>query len=150
MGVFDRAADQIETELDQAERRIYPSPGELAKALDPATVQTPALDLLDARLTAVERGEITRLIWSMPPQEGKVSASAAGSRSGCWRGTRTCGSVSRATSSTPRAGGAVASAMTSWSTPSWGCGFARTPRPRRNGSSMGTSEACTRSVSAAR
>jgi predicted phage terminase large subunit-like protein len=45
--------------------------GELAAALDPGTVQTPALDLLDAKLSAVARGETTRLIWSMPPQEGK-------------------------------------------------------------------------------
>lgn len=39
--------------------------------LDPTTRQTPALDLLDAKLRAVAEGRITRLIWSMPPQEGK-------------------------------------------------------------------------------
>lgn len=45
--------------------------GALAKRLDPLTVQTPALDLLDGKLQAVADGELKRLIWSMPPQEGK-------------------------------------------------------------------------------
>lgn len=49
----------------------FGSAGELAKALDPATVQTPALDLVDAALVQVAEGTIDRLIISMPPQEGK-------------------------------------------------------------------------------
>lgn len=49
----------------------YPTPGALAKAIDPATVQTPALDLIDQALVDVETGKINRLIISMPPQEGK-------------------------------------------------------------------------------
>lgn len=49
----------------------FPSPGALAAHMDPATVQTAALDLLDAKLTDVAAGRIRRLIWSMPPQEGK-------------------------------------------------------------------------------
>ena len=49
----------------------WDTPGELAKALDPTTIQTPALDLIDAALVRVQRGEIKRLIISMPPQEGK-------------------------------------------------------------------------------
>lgn len=53
------------------ERRQFASPGELAKALDPATKQTPALDLIDAALVDVAEGRETRLIISMPPQEGK-------------------------------------------------------------------------------
>jgi predicted phage terminase large subunit-like protein len=49
----------------------FPSPGELARYLDHRLVATPALDLLDYYLGVVARGELTRLIWTMPPQEGK-------------------------------------------------------------------------------
>lgn len=51
------------------------TPGELAKALMPSTVQTPALDVIDkALMDAVdesERGGQPRLMIFMPPQEGK-------------------------------------------------------------------------------
>lgn len=50
---------------------LYPTPGALAKAIDPTTLQTPALDLIDAALVDVEAGRCDRLILSMPPQEGK-------------------------------------------------------------------------------
>lgn len=53
------------------ERRQFGSPGELAKTLNPATTQTPALDLIDQALVDVAEGRETRLIISMPPQEGK-------------------------------------------------------------------------------
>lgn len=49
----------------------WATPGELAKALDPRTVQTPALDLIDAHLVEATTGGSRRLIISMPPQEGK-------------------------------------------------------------------------------
>ena len=49
----------------------FDSPAALAKALDPNTITTPALALIDEALIRVERGEVTRLIISMPPQEGK-------------------------------------------------------------------------------
>ena len=49
----------------------YDTPGDLAKALDPRTVQTPALDLIDAALVEVAEGRCERLIISMAPQEGK-------------------------------------------------------------------------------
>jgi predicted phage terminase large subunit-like protein len=49
----------------------YGGPGLLALALDRATVQTPALDLIDSALIDVANGECDRLIISMPPQEGK-------------------------------------------------------------------------------
>jgi predicted phage terminase large subunit-like protein len=49
----------------------YATPGELARAIEPATIQTPALDLIDSKIVEVESGEIDRLIISMPPQEGK-------------------------------------------------------------------------------
>ncbi|MEV2239511.1 phage terminase large subunit [Micromonospora sp. NPDC049891] len=51
--------------------QVWASPGELARAVDPSTVQTPALDLIDAALVDVEAGACDRLIISMPPQEGK-------------------------------------------------------------------------------
>lgn len=49
----------------------YPTPGALAKALDPRTVATPALDLIDAALVDVAQGRTNRLMISVPPQEGK-------------------------------------------------------------------------------
>jgi predicted phage terminase large subunit-like protein len=49
----------------------FATPGDLAKAIDPHTIQTPALDLIDAALVDVEAGRCDRLIISMPPQEGK-------------------------------------------------------------------------------
>lgn len=50
---------------------MWASPGALAKAIDPDTFQTPALDLIDQALVDVEEGRINRLIISMPRQEGK-------------------------------------------------------------------------------
>lgn len=53
--------------------RRWRSPGDLAKYLDPRTVQTPALDLIDAELVrmADEPDQDHRLIVTMAPQEGK-------------------------------------------------------------------------------
>ena len=52
--------------------RRWRVPGELAMALDPATVQTPALRLIDEELrNLMEDPDTDRLIISMPPQEGK-------------------------------------------------------------------------------
>jgi len=66
------AADRLEAEAAALEN---PEPeqtlGQFTQQLDPGTVQTPALELLDETLRQVRDGEITRLIWSMPPQEGK-------------------------------------------------------------------------------
>ena len=61
-----QAAKQFE-----AKERRWATPGELAKALDPTTVQTPALDLIDRELVAVADGEVDRLMVFMSPQEGK-------------------------------------------------------------------------------
>lgn len=48
------------------------TPGELAKVLDPTTVQTPALDVIDQALVELETSdEFDRLMIWMPPQEGK-------------------------------------------------------------------------------
>ena len=58
-----------EVESENARHR-YKTPGDLAMALDPSTVQTPALEAIDEALVeAVETGG--RLIITVPPQEGK-------------------------------------------------------------------------------
>ncbi|ROO82591.1 putative phage terminase large subunit-like protein [Actinocorallia herbida] len=49
----------------------WTSPGALAAAVDPSTIQTSALDLIDAALIDVAEGRCDRLIITMPPQEGK-------------------------------------------------------------------------------
>ena len=63
--------DELERHLTGQVDTHYPTPGHLAKALDPQTVQTPALDLIDAALTELVNTEDGRLIVVMPPQEGK-------------------------------------------------------------------------------
>lgn len=58
----------------EAARRLasaYPKPYDLAITLDPYAVQTPALSLIDDALVDVDAGQCTRLIITMPPQEGK-------------------------------------------------------------------------------
>lgn len=47
------------------------TPGQMAKALDPKTIQTPALDLIDEALVDVAEGRCDRLMISLAPQEGK-------------------------------------------------------------------------------
>lgn len=49
----------------------WASPGQLALDLDPKTVQTPALNLIDDALVDVAEGRCKRLMLAMPPQEGK-------------------------------------------------------------------------------
>ncbi len=49
----------------------WATPGDLARHLDPRTVQTPALDLIDRALVEAYNTPDARLIISMPPQEGK-------------------------------------------------------------------------------
>jgi len=49
---------------------VYQTPGELAAALEPRTVQTPVLDILDQALVDTVNGQ-PRLIFTMAPQEGK-------------------------------------------------------------------------------
>lgn len=62
-------ADRVEGRRTSA----WPTPGDLAKALDARTVQTPALELIDSALAdiAAHLRDGRRLIISMPPQEGK-------------------------------------------------------------------------------
>jgi predicted phage terminase large subunit-like protein len=55
-----------------ARPRRWATPGRLAVALDKTTVQTPALDLIDAELVALaDDPDRDRLMICMPPQEGK-------------------------------------------------------------------------------
>lgn len=63
------AADRLDGEDEQSNR--YAAPGDLAQALDARTVQTPALQLLDEHLLRIDAGTLPRLVWTMPPQEGK-------------------------------------------------------------------------------
>ncbi len=57
--------------MEERRRRSWATPGELAKAIDPAVVQTPALDLIDEALAEAYTTPGSRLIVSMSPQEGK-------------------------------------------------------------------------------
>lgn len=63
--------DELERHITKSVNRDYATPGELARALDPETVQTPALDLIDQALTELVETPDGRLIVVMPPQEGK-------------------------------------------------------------------------------
>lgn len=63
-----RAPDPVREQVDADSWR---TPGTLAKRLNPATVQTPALDLVDAALQQLVDTPDGRLIIEMPPQEGK-------------------------------------------------------------------------------
>jgi predicted phage terminase large subunit-like protein len=77
--LLDSVADRLEhgpgdSIREQARQRAaarFTSVGLLARTLDRRTVQTDALDLLDEHLEAVRTGALDRLIWTMPPQEGK-------------------------------------------------------------------------------
>lgn len=57
--------------VDPPPRNTWATPGALAVDLDRTTVQTPALDLIDQALVDVAEGRTSRLIISMPPQQGK-------------------------------------------------------------------------------
>lgn len=61
----------VEQRLKTPAESAYPTPGRLAAALWPATVQTPALDLIDQALVDLVDTPDSRLIVTMPPQEGK-------------------------------------------------------------------------------
>jgi predicted phage terminase large subunit-like protein len=63
---LDLLADQLTETTDR-----YPTPGALARAIEPRTVQTPALDLLDQALIDSADGTAPRLLFTMAPQEGK-------------------------------------------------------------------------------
>lgn len=62
-------ADQFDPSTSNEGR--WASPGEMALATNPKTVQTPALDIIDAALVRALETPDARLIISMAPQEGK-------------------------------------------------------------------------------
>ncbi len=57
--------------LGLAKYDVASTPGDLARQIEPRTVRTPALDLIDAELSRLLHTPDSRLIVSMPPQEGK-------------------------------------------------------------------------------
>ena len=63
---FDNALDRLTPPEPK-----FPTPGDLARIVDPSTVQTPALDLIDQAVVDAYATPNARLIISMPPQEGK-------------------------------------------------------------------------------
>lgn len=67
LGLAGRIAEQQEAEQDGR----WSTPGTLAKAINPKTVQTPALDLIDQALAGLRAHSDGRLIITMAPQEGK-------------------------------------------------------------------------------
>ena len=64
--IWSLVADQLDSPAP-----TWDTPGDMARALDPRTVQTPALDLIDRHLVEAFRTPDARLILSMAPQEGK-------------------------------------------------------------------------------
>lgn len=63
--------DDLLAEITGVGTARFPTVGSLAQAIDPRTVQTPALDLIDAELERLASTPDGRLIITMPPQEGK-------------------------------------------------------------------------------
>jgi len=72
-GALAAAAAEWDADPD-AKRLRWATPGELARAVSPSWVQTPALDLIDRELVRLFSEPGARLLLSMPPQEGKTSA----------------------------------------------------------------------------
>lgn len=66
---WDTVADQLDPVMSDTAK--WATPGAMALATNPATVQTPALDLIDAALVEAFNTPDSRLIISMAPQEGK-------------------------------------------------------------------------------
>lgn len=66
--MFGRVADHIDPRKRKAR---WASPGAMALETNPRTVQTPALDIIDAALVEAFNTPDSRLIISMAPQEGK-------------------------------------------------------------------------------
>jgi predicted phage terminase large subunit-like protein len=62
--------DSLEAQLTYG-RAKWTTPGQMARDLDPKTVQTPALQLIDDELVRLADTPDGRLIIVMPPQEGK-------------------------------------------------------------------------------
>lgn len=68
MGIWSQVADLF----DPTGKSVpWATPGDMAAAINPKTVRTPALDMIDAALVEAFNTPDSRLIISMPPQEGK-------------------------------------------------------------------------------
>jgi predicted phage terminase large subunit-like protein len=65
------ARDFEESLVNAANERTWATPGEMARALDPSTRQTPTLDLIDKALCDVLYGRTKKLILATSPQVGK-------------------------------------------------------------------------------
>lgn len=63
--------------FEQPPASRWATPGELARQLNPKTVQTPALDLIDRALVEAATTPDARLIITMAPQEGKSVRAAS-------------------------------------------------------------------------
>lgn len=68
---MDATLWEIAAQAFEPPARRWTTPGDLAAAINPATVRTPALDLIDAELARLLDTPDGRLIITMPPQEGK-------------------------------------------------------------------------------
>lgn len=69
---MDALLERLADEMEGVARGGFASPLDVARIVEPKTVQTQALDIIDAALIAAENGTgPRRLIISMPPQEGK-------------------------------------------------------------------------------
>ncbi|WP_242892467.1 phage terminase large subunit [Actinomadura litoris] len=64
-------AQAILNHFAPVDARRWDTPGALARELDPRTVQTPALTIIDQALVDIGEGRGNRLMISVPPQEGK-------------------------------------------------------------------------------
>jgi predicted phage terminase large subunit-like protein len=72
--LLDRLADLCDgaaSGTSDAVPLVFATPGEMAMHIDSRTIQTGALDILDEALVAAANGDRPRLIFTMPPQEGK-------------------------------------------------------------------------------
>lgn len=61
---FDWA--EYASRMFEAREHDWGTPGQLVKAIEPTTIQTPALDLIYVYLVKVEAGEIDRLVINLP------------------------------------------------------------------------------------
>ncbi len=66
---WDTVADSLDPSDNSSS--AWTTPGDIAKATNPNTIQTPALDLIDEALVEAMNTPDARLIISMAPQEGK-------------------------------------------------------------------------------
>ena len=71
---LDPATLNAMRQLLQGKNRKWATPGDMAQHLDPDTIQTPALQLIDQTLIDTTNTTDGRAIITLPPQEGKALA----------------------------------------------------------------------------